>query len=169
LPQLLVDEACALLLVVRQDAQGGAARDGALLREVRSRGSSGRSALGRDGTRSAGGNVVTLSRQQFDALRYVSGRRLYAKDINEGNGNRRRSLLALFKIGLLDWDPIYGSVVLTPVGKEALKTAQEIQRANKIGVIDVNKRKEIDKSTATAKRTLTQLLKDAKAGVAAKT
>ena len=108
---------------------------------------------------------MTLSRQQINALRYASGRSLYAKDINEGDGNLRRTLLSLFKIGLLDWDPLYGRAVLTPIGKDALKIAREIQLApkSKIGVLDTNKRKEIDKRTIAAKQTLIQLLKDAKA------
>ena len=36
-----------------------------------------------------------LSRPQLDALRYAKNRQLYAADINEGNGNRRRTLLWL--------------------------------------------------------------------------
>lgn len=78
-----------------------------------------------------------LSRPQLDALRYASGRQLYAADINSGNGNRRRSLLALLKLGLLDWDPIYhGRVVLTDRGKQQLSDARAKKLAAVRGTID---------------------------------
>ena len=67
-----------------------------------------------------------LSQPQFDALRYAKGRQLYAKDINEGNGNLRRSLLWLLKHGLLAWDPIYqGRIVLTELGTQKLAEERE--------------------------------------------
>ena len=65
---------------------------------------------------------MTLSRPQLKALRYVKGRMLYAESINNGDGNLRRSIMALFKNGLVDWDPIYtGRAVLTEAGESALK------------------------------------------------
>jgi hypothetical protein len=70
-----------------------------------------------------------LSRPQIDALRYASGRQLYADDINNGNGNMRRTLLSLLKIGMLAWDPIYqGRVVLTTAGKQKLADWRQQQR-----------------------------------------
>lgn len=72
---------------------------------------------------------MTLSQPQIDALRYVNGRQLYADDINNGNGNMRRTLLSLLKIGMLDWDPIYrGRVVLTDAGKQKLTDWREKQK-----------------------------------------
>lgn len=63
----------------------------------------------------------TLSPPQFNALRYAKSRQLYAKDINEGNGNMRRTLLWLLKHEMLAWDPIYnGRVVLTRLGEQLL-------------------------------------------------
>jgi len=74
---------------------------------------------------------VKLSRPQLDALRYANGRQLYAKDINDGNGNRRRTLLWLIKHGLLGWDPNYqGRVVLTALGKQKLADAREKKAAS---------------------------------------
>lgn len=74
---------------------------------------------------------MKLSRPQLDALRYANGRQLYAKDINDGNGNRRRSLLSLLKIGMLGWDPIYrGRVVLTAIGEQKLAEIREKPRAS---------------------------------------
>jgi len=62
-----------------------------------------------------------LSRQQYKALRYVHGRMLFAADINSGNGNLRRTIMALFKKGLVAWDPIYTErAVLTAAGDQAL-------------------------------------------------
>ncbi len=56
----------------------------------------------------------------------MSGRQLYAADINGGNGNMRRTLLSLFHLGLLDWDALYkGRVVLTAVGTQTLQTERE--------------------------------------------
>lgn len=70
-----------------------------------------------------------LSPPQFDALRYAKGRQLYAKDINEGNGNMRRTLLWLLKHELLTWDPIYqGRVVLTKLGEQKLDEARAARR-----------------------------------------
>lgn len=64
---------------------------------------------------------MTLSRSQIDALRYAKGRQLFAADINEGNGNMRRTLLSLFKLGMLVWHPLYhGRVVVTAAGIEQL-------------------------------------------------
>ena len=64
---------------------------------------------------------MTLSRPQLDALRYVKGWMLFAEDINEGNGNMRRTILSLFKLGMLGWDPIYrGRTVLTELGEQKL-------------------------------------------------
>ena len=75
---------------------------------------------------------MKLSRAQLDALRYAKGRVLYAADINDGNGNRRRTLLSLFKIGMLAWDPIYHArVVLTTAGEQQLQHASEQVRAAK--------------------------------------
>ncbi|HSX22443.1 MAG TPA: hypothetical protein VLE97_06660 [Gaiellaceae bacterium] len=108
---------------------------------------------------------MTLSKQQIDALRYASDRHLYAEAINEGNGNKRRSLLSLFKLGLLAWDPIYqGRAVLTPAGKQALDAAREIQLAAKAkrGVIDKGKLKEIAARSVIAKQTLSRVIKEAK-------
>jgi hypothetical protein len=108
---------------------------------------------------------VTLSPQQLKALHYASGRDLYAAAINEGNGNLRRSILSLFKLGLLGWDPIrHGRAVLTPAGKDALGAARAIQDAQKakLGVVDKAKRKEIDARSLAAKRMLQRAIKEAK-------
>ncbi len=65
---------------------------------------------------------MTLSRPQINALRYARGRQLYAADINEGNGNMRRTLLSLLKLGMLAWDPICtGRVVVTAAGERELQ------------------------------------------------
>lgn len=73
--------------------------------------------------------MTKLSRPQFNALRYAKGRQLYAKDINEGNGNMRRSLLWLLKHALLAWDPIYKArVVLTKLGEQKLDEARAARR-----------------------------------------
>jgi hypothetical protein len=46
---------------------------------------------------------------------------LFAKDVNEGNGNLRRSILWLIDHGLLGWDPVYHArVVLTASGEQQL-------------------------------------------------
>lgn len=64
---------------------------------------------------------MKLSRSQIDALRYAKGRQLYADAINGGNGNLRRTIQSLFKIGMLGWDPIYhGRAVLTAAGEEQI-------------------------------------------------
>jgi hypothetical protein len=65
---------------------------------------------------------MKLSRPQVAALRYVRGRMLFASDVDAGNGNMRRSIMTLFKLGMLAWDPIYTTrIVLTKTGKEALE------------------------------------------------
>lgn len=70
-----------------------------------------------------------LSRPQFDALRYAKGRQLYAANINDGNGNMRRTLLWLLKHELLAWDPIFhGRVVLTKLGEQKLDEARAERR-----------------------------------------
>lgn len=70
-----------------------------------------------------------LSRPQFDALRYAKGRQLYAKDLNEGNGNLRRTLLWLLKHELLAWDPIYrGRIALTALGAQTLDKERSARR-----------------------------------------
>ena len=75
---------------------------------------------------------MKLSRAQLDALRYAKGRMIYAADINGGNGNRRRTLLSLLKIGMLGWDPIYHArVVLTAAGEQQLQQERERTRAAK--------------------------------------
>ena len=69
---------------------------------------------------------MTLSLPQIDALRYASKRQLYAADVNGGDGNRRRTFRSLFKLGMIDWDPIcHGRVVVTAVGKSQLRRAYE--------------------------------------------
>ena len=76
--------------------------------------------------------TAKLSRPQIDALRYAKGRMIYAADINGGNGNRRRTLLSLFKIGMLAWDPIYHArVVLTAAGEQQLQQARLLARVAK--------------------------------------
>jgi hypothetical protein len=108
---------------------------------------------------------VTLSTQQLKALRYTAGRHLYAEILNEGNGNLRRSILSLFKIALLGWDPLYnGRVIVTEAGRRALAVAQDIERANKakIGVMDKTKRREFADQEQTAKKELRRIVKDAK-------
>ena len=108
---------------------------------------------------------MTLSPQQVKALRYASSRQLFADAINEGDGNLRRSLLSLFKLGLLAWDPIYqGRAAVTPAGTQALAAACDIHLAAKakIGVVDKNKLKAIAARTRTAKETLSRVLKEAK-------
>lgn len=88
---------------------------------------------------------MTLSRPQIDALRYAKGRQLFAKDINEGNGNMRRTLLSLLKLGMLGWDPIYnGRVVVTAAGieqiaKDRWKKLPDIKKRNWSGVCPARK------------------------------
>lgn len=111
---------------------------------------------------------MTLSRPQIDALRYVNGRQLYAETINEGDGNMRRSILSLFKLGLLGWDPIYlGRAMLTPAGGQAIAAAREVELAAKakLGVIDKNKLREIDMKRCAAKQKLSRIVKEAKSEV----
>ena len=75
--------------------------------------------------------TVTLSRPQLNALRQVRSRLLYAADVNRGNVCR--TYASLFKLGLIDWDPIYrGHVQLTKVGEQALDTANQKERDAKI-------------------------------------
>ena len=63
---------------------------------------------------------MTLSRPQIRALRQTRARPLFAPDINRGN--QRRTYASLFKLGLIDWDPIYrGRVVLTATGVQKLQ------------------------------------------------
>jgi hypothetical protein len=90
---------------------------------------------------------VTLSRPQLDALRYANGRQLYAATINNGNGNMRRTLLSLLKIGMLAWDPIYhGRVVVTVAGTQQLQMARDrkLDARTKLGAIG-RKLKTIDR------------------------
>lgn len=62
-----------------------------------------------------------LSRPQIDALRYAKRRQLYADDLNNGNGNMRRTFMSLLKLKMLDWDPLYhGRVVVTAAGLEQI-------------------------------------------------
>ena len=76
--------------------------------------------------------TTKLSGPQLDALRYAKGRMIYAADINGGNGNRRRTLLSLLKIGMLAWDPIcHARVVLTAAGEQQLQQARDCLRAEK--------------------------------------
>jgi hypothetical protein len=70
--------------------------------------------------------MTALSGPQLHALRYAKGRQLYAADVNAGNGNLRRTLLSLLKIGLLSWDPIYkGRLVITDLGEQKLQEAHQ--------------------------------------------
>ena len=65
-----------------------------------------------------------LSRAQVEGLRYARRGHLYARDINEGDGNVRRTLLWLIDRGFLTWDTIYhGRVVITELGEQALLRA----------------------------------------------
>jgi hypothetical protein len=108
---------------------------------------------------------VTLSRPQVNALRYVKGRQLYASDINEGNGNLRRTILWLLDRGLLGWDPIYqGRVVLTETGVQALTAVREIDLAarEKLGVMDLRKIQKIEKRELAARQTLRRVVREAK-------
>ena len=75
-----------------------------------------------------------LSRPQRAALRYAKNRQLYAADINEGNGNRRRTLLWLLKHGFLAWDPIYqGRVILTKLAEVVMRDRPGILRIRDVG------------------------------------
>lgn len=108
---------------------------------------------------------MTLSDPQLKALRYVAGRQLYAESINEGDGNLRRSILSLFKIGLLAWDPIYnGRATVTAAGQRALEVARDIERLakSKLGVMDKTKLHEIVAKERAAKDELRRIVKDAK-------
>jgi hypothetical protein len=108
---------------------------------------------------------VTLSRPQINALRYVRGRALYATDVNEGDGNVKRSILWLLDHGLLGWDPIYhGRVVLTEAGTQALAAVREIERVEKakLGVMDLSKKREIQAAGREAQRKLRAVVKEAK-------
>jgi hypothetical protein len=79
---------------------------------------------------------VTLSQPQIAALRYAKGRMLYARDLNNGNGNMRRTLLSLLKLKMLDWHSMMGYLVVTPAGLEQIDRA----RAKKLAKV----RKTID-------------------------
>lgn len=112
---------------------------------------------------------MTLSLQQLKALRYTAGRHVYAESINEGDGNLRRSILSLFKIGLLRWDPIYsGRATVTEAGQRVLIVAKDIERAAKakLGVMDKTKLGEIAAKERAAKDELRRTVKDAKAATA---
>lgn len=105
---------------------------------------------------------MTLSRPQISALRYVRGRRLFATDVNEGNGNRKRSILWLLDRGMLDWDPICnGHIVLTAAGIQALAVVREIELAEKakLGVMDKNKLQAIHATGHAARRKLHSIVK----------
>lgn len=109
---------------------------------------------------------MTLSRQQLKALRYAAGRHLDAKSINEGDGNLRRSILSLFKIGLVAWDPIYnGRARVTEAGERALAIARDIERLAKakLGVMDKGRLREIAGKERAAKDELRRIVKEAKA------
>lgn len=80
---------------------------------------------------------MRLSRPQIAALRYAKSRQLYAEDINEGNGNRRRTLLWLLDHELLTWDPIYyARAVLTNLGEKLLAEAVAKKLAAVRGTVD---------------------------------
>ena len=78
---------------------------------------------------------MTLSVPQLRALKQVRSRRLFTADIN--SGNERRTYASLFKLGLIDWDPIWQSVVLTATGKETLQSADKkrAEERSKLGRI----------------------------------
>lgn len=63
---------------------------------------------------------MKLTAPQIAALRYANSRQLWASTINDGNGNMRRSIQSLFKIGLIDWHPTFQNVVLTKAGQAVL-------------------------------------------------
>lgn len=73
---------------------------------------------------------MTLSRPQLHALRQVRSRRLFAADVNRGNA--RRTYATLFKLGLIDWDPICRDVRLTASGEQTLNTFNKKQRDAKV-------------------------------------
>jgi hypothetical protein len=63
---------------------------------------------------------VKLSRPQLNRLHYAKSHQLFTADIN--GGNERRTYASLFKLGLLDWDPVLkGRVMLTELGKQKLQ------------------------------------------------
>jgi hypothetical protein len=66
---------------------------------------------------------VTLSRPQLDRLRSAAAHPIFTVDINRGN--ERRTYASLFKLGLLDWDPILqGRVKVTALGEQKLAEAR---------------------------------------------
>jgi hypothetical protein len=70
---------------------------------------------------------MRLSGPQLNRLRYARKRQLFTADINRGN--ERRTYAALFKLGMLDWDPLLrGQVVLTAAGEQQLQELQEARR-----------------------------------------
>lgn len=74
---------------------------------------------------------MTLSLPQIEALRYASRRQLFAADVDGGDGNRRRTFRSLFRLGMIDWDPIcHGRVVLTTAGRSHLRRAHEKKLAS---------------------------------------
>jgi hypothetical protein len=71
--------------------------------------------------------VTRLSGPQLNRLRYARKRQLFTPDINRGN--ERRTYATLFKLGMLDWDPLFhGRVVVTALGERQLKESQELER-----------------------------------------
>jgi hypothetical protein len=85
--------------------------------------------------------MTSLSRPQLTILRYVKGHQLYAADINSGNGNRRRTLLSLLKLGMLSLDPIYrGHIELTEAGKQQLQQARDHENAAKVPPISARRK-----------------------------
>ena len=107
---------------------------------------------------------MRLSRPQIDGLRYAKGRQLYAKDVNEGNGNMRRTLRSLIDLGLLAWGPAWhGCLVLTEAGKQALDAVREIDLAAKaqLGLGDKRGRAENQERQRAAKQKLRRLVNEA--------
>jgi hypothetical protein len=73
--------------------------------------------------------VTRLSGPQLNRLRYAHNRQLFTSDMNRGN--ERRTYATLFKLGMLDWDPLFkGRVVVTALGTQRLKESRELAGRN---------------------------------------
>ena len=72
--------------------------------------------------------MIRLSGPQLNRLRYAHNRQLFTADMNRGN--ERRTYATLFKLGMLDWDPLFkGRVVVTALGTQRLKESRELELA----------------------------------------
>lgn len=79
---------------------------------------------------------MTLSRPQLYRLRCVKRRQLFAADINRGN--ERRTYASLFKLGLIDWDPLHtGRLKLTALGENVLVAGGKLDPPGTLRICNV--------------------------------